>query len=158
MTDHIAARPHAAASMHAALGILRANGLRISTARRLVLEALFASELPVSAEMIAGGLGGRLPALDLASVYRNLETLEAVGLVRHLHLGHGASRYVLTGLGDDGWATCEGCGRHERLARDKAAQLRAAVRGATGFEACFSHFPIVGLCRDCALAGEPVPA
>jgi hypothetical protein len=28
--------------------------------------------------------------------------------------------------------------------------VRRAVREATGFEARFSHFPIVGLCGDCA--------
>jgi Fur family ferric uptake transcriptional regulator len=158
MTDPVAVRPLAAASLHSAIGTLRANGLRVSTARRLVLEVLFAADLPVSAEAIASGLGGRLPASDLASVYRNLETLEALGLVRHLHLGHGPGRYVLTGRGDDGWATCEACGRHERLARAQAAQVRAAVRGATGFEVHFSHFPIVGLCRDCALAPDAPPA
>ena len=43
----------------------------------------------------AGGLGGRLPASDLGSVYRNLEALERAGLVRHVHAGHGAGRYAL---------------------------------------------------------------
>ena len=36
---------------------------------------------------------GRLPRCDLASVYRNLETLEDAGLVRHMHLGHGPGLY-----------------------------------------------------------------
>ena len=31
---------------------------------------------------------------DLASVYRNLETLEDAGLVRHMHLGHGPGLYA----------------------------------------------------------------
>ena len=42
-----------------------------------------------SAEELAAGLGGRVPRSDLASVYRNLETLERHGVVRHVHLGHG---------------------------------------------------------------------
>ena len=45
-------------SLAAALGTLRARGLRISSARRLVLEALFAADGPVTAEEVAGGLGG----------------------------------------------------------------------------------------------------
>ena len=60
-----------------------------------MLEALFGAGEPISAEQIAGGLGGRLPSSDLASVYRNLETLERVGLVRHFHLGHGPGLYAL---------------------------------------------------------------
>ena len=102
-----------------AVAALRARGLRLSGARRLVLEALYATDAPLSAEEIAEGTG------DLASVYRNLETLERLGLVQHVHLGHGAGRYVLAGVRD-------------------------AVEAATGFRARFSHFPIVGLCADCA--------
>ena len=142
-------RPLAPASVTAALGALRAEGHRISAARRLVLEALFAAEGPVSADRLAGGLDGKLPGSDLASLYRNLDTLAAAGLVEHLHVPHGPGLYVLTGRGA-GWAACERCGAVERLGRDATARLRAAVRDATGFEAGLAHFPVVGLCPRCA--------
>ena len=45
------------------------------------------------------------------SVYRNLEALEAAGLARHVHLGHAAGLYVLSGRHDGGYAACERCGR-----------------------------------------------
>ena len=86
------------------------RGLRVSSARRLVLEALFAAERPLTAEEIAAGLEGWLPASDLASVYRNLDTLEELGLVRHFHLGHGAGRYALAAAGDVEFVSCERCG------------------------------------------------
>src|SRR3712207_1173155 len=96
MTVSHAAPPHPASDLDAALRTLRGRRLRFSSARRLVLEALYAAPGPVTAEQIASGLGGRLPSSDLASVYRNLETLEEVGLVRHVHLGHGPGRYAPT--------------------------------------------------------------
>ena len=37
------------------------------------------------------------PEVDLASVYRNLEQLEELGVVRHVHLGHGPGLYALVG-------------------------------------------------------------
>jgi len=141
-------RPLAPASVTSALGVLRADGHRISAARRLVLEALFAADGPVSADRLAGGLGGRLPGSDLASLYRNLDTLAAAGIVEHLHVPHGPGLYVLTGRGD-GWAACERCGAVERLGRAAAARLREAVREATGFEAGLGHCPIVGVCPEC---------
>ena len=141
-------RPPAPASLTSALGILRAKGHRVSAARRLVLEALFAAEGPVSADRLAGGLDGRMPGSDLASVYRNLDTLAGAGLVEHLHVPHGAGRYVLAGRAA-GWAACERCGGLERLGSDAVARLRAAVRAATGFEAGLAHFPVVGLCPRC---------
>jgi Fur family ferric uptake transcriptional regulator len=146
-----ASRPLGAASLPAAVGALRAHGLRVTAARRLVLEALFAASEPVGAEAIARGLDGRLPASDLASVYRNLETLESIGLVRHVHLGHGPGRYALAGRG--GWAACERCGRHAPVPPGRLARIRAVVREATGLEAGFDHFPLVGLCARCAVTG-----
>ena len=96
-------------ALDAALGALRARGLRVSAARRLVLEALFAAERPVDRRGDRRGLDGRCRRRP-RSVYRNLETLEALGLVRHVHLGHGAGRYALAGAPTRGYVACERCG------------------------------------------------
>ena len=119
-----------------------------------MLEALFAAEGPVSADYIAGGLGGRGPEVDLASVYRNLEQLEELGVVRHVQS-----------------ATARGCTRSRRRRarvpglralrpgdrRSTPAQLdevRGARRADFGYRARFTHFPITGLCPACAAAGD----
>jgi Fur family ferric uptake transcriptional regulator len=141
--------PLAVPSLAAALGTMRARGLRVSAARRLVLEALFHADGPVAAEDIASGLQGRLPASDLASVYRNLETLETLGLVRHMHLGHRPGVYSLADRHAHGVAACERCGRHAALAAASLADVGGAIRAACGFEARFTHFPIVGICPSC---------
>jgi Fur family ferric uptake transcriptional regulator len=147
--SHHAAPVHVP-SLVAALGTLRARGLRISAARRLVLEALFAAEGPVTADEVAGGLDGRLPASDLASVYRNLDTLEALGVVRHVHVGHGPGLYALAARREAGYAACEHCGRHVALEADALAAVGGAISAACGFACDFDHFPLVGCCPDCA--------
>ena len=76
MTHAPAAEPLEAPDAEQAMAALRKRGMRISAARRLVIEAVYEAKTPVSAEQIAAGLGGRLPGSDLGSVYRNLETLE----------------------------------------------------------------------------------
>ncbi len=127
----------------AALGTLRARGLRISTTRRLVVDALFAADRPVTAEELARRAGA-----DVGSVYRNLEALEAAGIARHVHLGHAAGRYVLSGRHDGGYAACERCGQARAARRPRGA---AATPSATlcGFACDFAHFPLVGACPDC---------
>src|SRR5215218_4863678 len=127
-----------APSLTAAVVALRTRGMRVSSTRRVLLERLFRAPQP-----LAGGL-------DLASVYRNLDALEAVGLVRHVHVGHGPGLYALAGRRGTGYAACERCGRHSALEPDALAAVHAAVRGATGFDSDFSHFPIVGVCPECA--------
>ena len=141
-----------AETLSEAVSALRARGLRLSGARRVVLEALYATDAPLSAEQIAEGRGA-LPVSDLASVYRNLETLERVGLVQHVHLGHGAGRYVRAGRERE-YLVCERCGANHAVVPEHLDGVRLAIAEATGYHARFSHFPIVGICGDCA-ALEP---
>ncbi len=128
-----------------AVRALRERGMRLSTSRRLVLEALFAAGDPMSAEQLAQQHG-----LDLASVYRNLETLERHGLVRHVHLGHGAGLYVLVGRGEREYLFCERCGHARALEPRKLDPVRREIKRRFGHEARFTHFAIVGVCEACA--------
>lgn len=127
-----------------AVAALRERGLRLSTARRLVLGALFGAEGPVSAEQLSGQL-----ELELTSVYRNLETLERHGLVRHVHLGHGPGLYVLVGHGEREYLYCERCHRTEALDPTELDPVRSLVEERHGYRPRFTHFPLVGMCADC---------
>jgi Fur family ferric uptake transcriptional regulator len=140
----------AAPSLTAAVVALRRRGMRVSGPRRALLEALYDAAGPLTAEELAA-------ELDRASVYRNLDALEAVGLVRHVHVGHGPGMYALAARRDRGYAACEGCGRHAALDAPALAAIRSTVEAATGFTSDFSHFPIVGLCRDCAAGPDARP-
>jgi len=130
---------------------VRRDGGRLSMARRLVLEALFAADALVSAEQIAAGAHTGT-AIEIASVYRNLERLEELGVVRHVHLGHGPGLYGLVGDGEREYLVCEGCGRVTAADPARLDRARAAIRADLGYEARFTHFPIHGLCDDCAPA------
>lgn len=143
-----------ATTIEAAEEHLRQSGMRVSSARRLVLEILFAADQPLSAEQIAAGLDGRLPRSDLASVYRNLEALEGVGLVRHFHLGHGPGLYLLAARQQREYLVCERCNRVITADPAELDSTRAEIRARFGFEASFRHFPVVGLCSGCAGAGD----
>lgn len=148
----------AATTVEEAVEALRERDLRVSAARRLVLEALYGAEGPLSAERIAEGpdakgIGGRLPRSDLASVYRNLETLEEVGLVRHVHLGHGPGLYALAAPEHE-YLVCESCHAVRSVAKEELDGVRAQVLDRFGFEARFTHFPLVGLCPSCLAESE----
>jgi Fur family transcriptional regulator, ferric uptake regulator len=135
-------------SPEAVLRVLRSHGLRISTARRMIVNFLFEAGGPVSAQQIAIGLGPT--PLDLASVYRNLDKLEAIGVLRHFHAGHGPGRYVLIRGEAREYLTCDRCGAIEEIDRSEFDLLREAVRERFGYRVGFSHFPMVGICPRCA--------
>lgn len=127
---------------------IRQGGGRLSSARRIVLDVLFAADGPVSAEYVASGLNGRMMQSDLSSVYRNLERLEELGVVRHVHLHHGPGLYTLER--DTEYLVCERCERVDTVNAARLDEIRAAIHHRFGYHARFSHFPIVGLCADCA--------
>lgn len=127
-----------------AVAVLRERGLRLTTPRRLVLEALFEADAPVSAEALAAAR-----QIELTVVYRNLETLEAHGLARHVHLGHGPGLYVLVGRGDREYLYCERCGSVTALAQAELDPVREQIRTRFGYEVRFTHFPLTGRCASC---------
>ena len=143
--------------LNSAMALMRERGLRVSAARRLVLEALLAADGPMSAEQIAEGIGGRVPSSDIASVYRNLQAFDDIGLVRHVHLGHGPGLHALAVAGEREYLTCERCADYRAVAPEELDTVRELVRRQFGYRASFTHFPIVGLCASCAAAlrGQP---
>jgi Fur family ferric uptake transcriptional regulator len=110
-----------------------------------VIEALFEADGPVSAAHLVRSL-----SLDESSVYRNLEVLERHGLVRHLHLGHGAGLYVLAGHEEAEYLYCEQCARVTVVSPAELDPVREQIRRRFGYTPRFTHFAIVGLCDRCA--------
>ncbi len=125
--------------------------MRLSTARRLLLEALFAADGAVSAQQLSREVG-----IDVTSAYRNLELLEEFGAVRHVHLGHGAGLYVLAARTDSEYLYCEQCETVLQVAAADLDPAREQLESATGFHARFTHFAIVGVCAQCAARSRPV--
>ena len=125
---------------------VRDSGKRMTIQRRLVLESLERAKHHTTAEEIAARIRKQHPQIDPSTVYRNLEALEEAGIAHHVHVGHSAGRYVLSGRDSGGYVACERCGRHETF---DAAALRRRVEEVTGFACDFMHFPLVGICSEC---------
>ncbi|MGH2876144.1 MAG: Fur family transcriptional regulator [Solirubrobacteraceae bacterium] len=145
MTVSPNAPPRVFTDLDDAVRALRESGLRLSTPRRLVLEALFAAEGPVSAAHLARKL-----QIDESSVYRNLEVLEQHGLIRHVHLGHSSGLYTLVGHQEVEYLYCERCAKVTAVPPARLDPIRRRIQRDLGYEPRFTHFAIVGICQDCA--------
>ena len=131
-----------------ALDLLRARGLRVTTARRAVLVAMLEADGHLRAEDLAAVVQDRHPDIHLSTVYRALETFEDVGLVTHVHLGHGPSTYHLADQLHH-HAVCEACGRVIELPADVLDTVAERVRSDFGFEVDARHFALAGRCAGC---------
>jgi Fur family transcriptional regulator, ferric uptake regulator len=129
---------------------VRAGGGRVTTARRAVLSALM--EPPgghLAAEDVAERVQRRHPDIHLSTIYRTLEALEELGLLAHVHLGHGPSTYHLTDRPHH-HAVCQVCGSVVEFSPDGFDELDRRLRAEHGFELDAQHFALVGRCRNCA--------
>lgn len=128
---------------------LRRSGRRVTAARRAVCAVLAeAPEDHLSAGDILERASGE--GVDPSTVYRTLDVLEELGLVHHVHLGHGAGAYHLAGSARHHHLVCDSCGA---VVDVPVADLRAAIAAVTaphGFVADLTHFAIVGRCAECA--------
>jgi Fur family ferric uptake transcriptional regulator len=138
----------------AALDVLRGRGARITAARRRVLDALFArGPRRPTAEQIAL----ELPDVDRATVYRTLNLLEEVGVVEHVHLGHGPAVYR-TADANTVPALCRGCGELVAIPRTTVDLMVNGERERSGFEIDLGHFALHGRCARCRALGRAAGA
>jgi Fur family transcriptional regulator, ferric uptake regulator len=130
---------------------LRARGLRLTSQRQRVLAAVTALEHSTPEEIHArlrdeAGPGGAAP--DTSTVYRNLELLERLGLVRHTHLGKGPPVYQAA-QHPHLHVVCQSCGEISSVnpaLLDSAAERLAAE---LGFTVDVGHVALSGTCRAC---------
>ena len=130
------------------LALLSARGMRRTSARKAILEALLGPHSHLTAEDIAAEVRRRFPSVDLSTVYRTLDTLEQLGIIDHTHLSHGPAIFHLA-EDDHQHLVCEQCGRVLEVAAGTLEPFFAAVRAEFGFEVDRRHFALVGVCADC---------
>jgi Fur family ferric uptake transcriptional regulator len=133
---------------------LRARGERMTGPRRAVISALAASDGHLSAEEVVQAVAGVDASVHRASVYRSLEALSQLGVVQHVHVGHGATAYhlVMHG-GPHPHAQCRVCGAVVDLPPNVLDAVARRLERESGFEVDAEHVALSGRCAACAAAG-----
>ena len=133
-------------------GELRRRGYRLTPQRQLVLEAV--GELGHGTpDEIAGAVRSTASGVNISTVYRTLELLEEIGLVRHTHLGHGAPTYSVATDDDHVHLVCRDCGAVEEVPPGVLDAVVQALEQERGFSVDVGHFAVFGRCRECTAAG-----
>ena len=129
---------------------LRRNARKITASRQAILNVLRRHQHPLTNREIHAALSGF--ECDLATVYRNLNTLEQMGMVRRFDFGDGTSRFELLIEGDDGHhhhLVCTRCGTVEEVEDCFPAELEAALARKHGFQHVSHKLEFFGICPKC---------
>jgi Fe2+ or Zn2+ uptake regulation protein len=146
----VAAHTARADRLERVLALLRANGGRVTSPRRAILEALIRHGEHPTAEQLTAAVQARQPDVHESTVYRFLDDLERLGVVDHVHLGHGPAVYHFS---DDTHhhLVCQTCGRVIEVPDQTFTGLRRILHNDFGFEIDQRHFAVLGRCTECAV-------
>ncbi|HEX4812055.1 MAG TPA: Fur family transcriptional regulator [Nonomuraea sp.] len=128
---------------------LRGRGSRWTPQRRLVLEVLESAEGHISAAELLARCRRRAPATVASTVYRTLDMLEELGLVRHTHDPSGRIEFHVRPTAAHGHLHCQACGARTEIDAAEAARLLEGLEQAHGFHADLTHLTIAGRCEQC---------
>ncbi len=102
-----------------------------------------------TAEEIGSRIHQSAPGVNITTVYRTLDLLEQLGLVRHRHFGHGAPLYHAS-ENDTVHALCHGCGTVSVIPLELMAPIADWLATDSGFQLDTGHIALAGICPDCA--------
>jgi Fur family ferric uptake transcriptional regulator len=131
-------------------GQIRGRGLRWTSQRRRVIEVLAQTRGHVTGAEIVERCRRLDPETVPSTVYRTLDVLEDLGLVRHGHGADGQEEYHVQPTTEHGHLHCAGCGRQWELAERDVAPLVADIERRRRFRIDLSHLTLVGRCPSCA--------
>jgi len=132
--------------------VLRRRGLRWTSQRQTVIEVLVASDGHVTGAELLERCRARDPGTTPSTVYRTLDLLEEIGLVRHGHDADGREEFHVLPAGQHGHLHCSMCGSTWEIDERRGEAVAAALRSEDGFELDIGHVTLVGRCRQCAAA------
>ncbi|MFP5020861.1 Fur family transcriptional regulator [Pseudonocardia phyllosphaerae] len=128
-------------------GTLHKRGLRMTPQRQLVLDAVRTLG-HATPEQVCTRVQETAPAVNITTVYRTLDLLEELGVVRHAHLGHGAPTYS-EHQHRHVHLVCHRCGRVDEAPTELMAEVERRTRSEYGFRLDATHVALSGTCTDC---------
>lgn len=131
---------------------LRAKGYRLTPQRELVLHAV--EELRhATPDAVLSRVREQSNAVNISTVYRTLDLLEELGLVRHAHLTDRAPTYHSTAGPDHVHLVCRGCEQVTEVAPELVEPMTTSLHERYGFTTDIGHLTIFGTCGTCGAPG-----
>jgi Fur family peroxide stress response transcriptional regulator len=131
--------------------LLRDNGFKVTPQRLAVYNALADTREHPNADTLFSSLQPHFPTMSLATVYKTIDILAQLGLVRVLNTGEFSFRYDAD-TSDHAHIQCEKCGAvTDVYSLDVGNSVKEAEKE-TGYRISSKQIYFFGLCKGCASA------
>jgi Fur family ferric uptake transcriptional regulator len=128
---------------------LHERGLRWTPQRRLLVEVLARTDGHITGAELVERCRATDPMTTPSSVYRTLDVLEDIGLIRHAHGLDGREEFHVRPAREHGHLHCAVCHRAWELSVDQVGGLVTEMEATRGFRVDLGHLSVVGTCQDC---------
>ena len=134
------------------LGVLEDAGFRSGGARRSVVELLGRQDCCLSAQEIFDRLRSARRPVGIATVYRTLDILTDLRLVKRIDAGDGIARYEPAQPDGDHHhhLVCRDCGKVEAFTDPRLERAIDRVAGGLGYSVEEHEVVLTGACADCS--------
>jgi Fur family transcriptional regulator, ferric uptake regulator len=129
--------------------VLHDNGHRLTAARRAILAVLSKAGGHVSADELAELVRADAPGVGRMTVYRTLDLLHELELIRPVYQGTGAAHYVLMENGHHHHLICSTCDRVIEFDDCVLAEMEELVGQRFNFEIKGHLLEFYGRCQEC---------
>jgi Fur family ferric uptake transcriptional regulator len=127
---------------------LRGSGHRLTPQRELILDAVDRLGHATPDEVLAE-VRKHSSAVNVSTVYRTLEVLEELDLIRHAHLSDRAPTYHSVRDHEHFHLVCRNCHRVISVDPDVLQPLVTRLRDEHAFEPDVGHLTVHGTCEGC---------
>lgn len=129
---------------------LREQGYRVTAQRTIILETIAHMEDHISAQQVYEQVRERLPGLNLATVYRTVESLQEAGMINMLSAGGEPMRFSLRDPEHPhSHLVCHTCGSVFEVEAKEVEAFARHVEKITSFKIDSQHMTLEGLCATC---------
>lgn len=128
--------------------VLRANGYKVTPQRLAVYEALAAMKTHPNAEMLYGVLQPKYPSMSFATVYKTVEILDKINVIKILNTGEDSMRYDAD-ISIHHHIQCRKCGSVDDLMDVDSSALVKEAEKLSGYDIEGHQFYFFGVCPRC---------
>lgn len=128
---------------------LENNSFRLTGARRAIIETLVRCDGHITADDLALKVQASVPHVGRMTVYRTLDLLSELGVIRPIYQGTGAAHYVLMTEGSHHHLICNHCHQVIEFDHCSADELISQLAEQFRFQVSSHLLELHGLCENC---------
>ncbi|MDQ2816782.1 MAG: transcriptional repressor [Candidatus Eremiobacteraeota bacterium] len=129
---------------------LARRAYRVTPQRRLIIARFASSRRYITAKDLHARLSRRKPSIGLATVYRTLDALRAVGAACAAPQTRGQTAYLFCATGHHHHAVCTRCGLVDDIPCASIAPFRRTLRRDFRFALARHRLEFFGICAQCS--------